>query len=64
MDNCYHACAGVPNCYLDNLDKLHKRSCRTVGPTLAASFESLAQRQDESNLRLLYSYFLGDLHLN
>ena len=29
-------------CYLEMLDKLQKQICRTVGPSLAASFEPLA----------------------
>ena len=31
--------AGAPSCYLEMLDKLHKRGCRTVGPSLAVSLE-------------------------
>ena len=31
-----HVWAGAPNCYLELLDKLEKRICRTVGPSLAA----------------------------
>ena len=34
--------AGAPSCYLKLLDKLQKRICRTVGPSLAASPEPLA----------------------
>ena len=29
------------SCYLDMLDKLKKRVCKTVGPILAASLEPL-----------------------
>ena len=36
--------AGTPNCYLELLDKLQKRICRTVGSSLAASLEPLAHR--------------------
>ena len=36
--------AGAPSCYLDLLDKLQKRICRIVGPSLAASLEPLAHR--------------------
>ena len=35
---------GAPSCYLELLDKLQKQICRTVGPSLAASFEPLAHR--------------------
>ena len=42
MEYCCHVWAGAPSCYLDLLDKLQKRICRIVGPSLAASFEPLA----------------------
>ena len=44
MEYCFHVWAGAPNCYLGLLDKLQKRICRTVGPSLAASVASLANR--------------------
>ena len=34
MEYCCHVWAGAPNCYLELLDKLKKRICRTVGPYL------------------------------
>ena len=37
MEYCCHVWAGAPSCYLDLLDKLQKRICRIVGPSLAAS---------------------------
>ena len=37
-----HVWAGAPTCYLELLDKLQKHICRTVGPSLAASLETLA----------------------
>ena len=41
----YHVQAGAPSCYLELLlDKLQKRICETVGPSLAASLEPLAHR--------------------
>ena len=40
-----HVWAGASSCYLDILDKLEKRLCRTVGPSLVTSLESLAHRQ-------------------
>ena len=39
MEYCCHVWAGPPSCYLDMLDKLQKRVCRTVGPTLAVSLK-------------------------
>ena len=40
MNYCCHAWAGALSCYLEMLDKLQKRICRTVGPSLAASLEA------------------------
>ena len=42
IEYCCHVWAGVPSCYLELLDKLQKRICRIVGPSLAASLEPLA----------------------
>ena len=40
MEYCCHVWGGAPSCYLELLDKL--QICRTVGPSLAASLDSLA----------------------
>ena len=45
MEYCCHVWAGAPSCYLELLDKLQKRICRTVGPSLAVSLEPLAHRR-------------------
>ena len=42
MEYCCHVWAGAPSCYLELLDKLQKRICRTVDPSLTASLETLA----------------------
>ena len=42
VEYCCHVWAGAPNCYLELLDKLQKRICRTTGPSLAACLEHLA----------------------
>ena len=34
MEYCCHVWAGAPSCYLELLDKLQKRICKTVGPSL------------------------------
>ena len=39
--------------------KLQKRICRTVGPSLAASLEPLAHRQDVASLSLFYRCYFG-----
>ena len=41
---CCHVWAGAPSCYLELLDKLQKRICRTVGSSLASSLDCLAHR--------------------
>ena len=59
MEYCCHVWAGAPRCYLELLDKLQKRICRTVGPSLAASIEPLAHRQNVASLRLFHRYYFG-----
>ena len=43
LECCCHVWAVTPSCYLNVLNKLQKRICRTVGPSLA-SIEPLAHR--------------------
>ena len=57
MECCCHVWAGAPSCYLELLNKLQKRICRTVGPSLAASLEPLAHRRNVTSLSLFYSYY-------
>ena len=59
MGYCCHVWAGAPNCSLELLDKLQKRICRTVGPSLAASIEPLAHRRNVASLSLFYRYYFG-----
>ena len=59
MEYCCHVWAGAPSCYLELLDKLEKRICRTVGPSLAASLEPLAHRQNVASLSLFCKYYFG-----
>ena len=54
-----HVWAGAPSCYFDFLDKLQKRICRIVSPSLAASLEPLAHRQNVASLSLFYRYYFG-----
>ena len=44
------------NCYLELLDKLQKRICRAVGPSLTGSLEYLVHRRNLLSLSLIY-YF-------
>ena len=50
---------GAASCYLDTTGKLQKRVYRSVGPTLAASLESLGYLRND----LLYRYFFGRFSL-
>ena len=59
MEYCCHIWAGVPSCYLELLDKLQKRICRTVDPSLAASPEPLAYCGNVASLSLFYRYYFG-----
>ena len=59
MEYCCHIWAGAPNCYLELLDKLQKRICGTVGPSLAASLEPLAHRRNVASLSVFCRYYFG-----
>ena len=59
MQYCCHVWAGAPSCYLELLEKLQKRICRTVDPSLAASLEPLAHRRNIASLSLFYTYYFG-----
>ena len=51
--------AGTPSYYLELLDKLQKRMCRTVDPSLAAYLEPLAHPRNLASLSLFYRYYFG-----
>ena len=59
MEHRCHVWAGAPSCYLELLDKLQKRICRTVVPSLAAFLEPLAYRRNVASLSFFYSYYFG-----
>ena len=59
MKYCCYVLAVAPSCYLGLLDKLQKRICRTVGPSLAGFLEPLAHRRNVVSLSLFYRYCLG-----
>ena len=61
MEYCCHVWAGAPSCYLDLLDKLQKRICRIVGPSLAGSLEPLVHRRNVASLSLRCSSELAQL---
>ena len=51
--------AVAPSYYLNVLDTLHKRVCRTVGPTFAASLETLGHRRNVASLSFFCMYYFG-----
>ena len=54
MEYCCHIWAGAPSCSLELLDKLQKRICRAVGPSLAAFLEPLGHRRNVASLSLFF----------
>ena len=59
MEYCCHVWVGAPSCYLELLDKLQKRTCRTVDPSRAVSLEPLAHRRNVASLSLFCKYYFG-----
>ena len=59
MEYCCHVWAGAPSCYLELLDKLQKRICKTAGHSLAASLEPLAHHWKVASLTLFCRYYFG-----
>ena len=59
MEYCCCMWVGAPSCYLELLDKLQKQISRTVGPSVAASLESLAHHRNVASLSLFYRYYFG-----
>ena len=55
MKYCCYLWAGVPSCQLELLDKLRKRICRTVAPSL----EPVANRGIIASLSVFYRYYFG-----
>ena len=61
MEYFCHVWAGASSCYLELLDKLQKRICRSVGRSLAASIEPLAHRRNVASLSHFYRYLVDVL---
>ena len=59
MGYCCHVWTGAPSCYLELLDKLQNRICRTGGPSLAASLEPLVHLRNVASLSLFFRYYVG-----
>ena len=62
MEYCCQIWAGAPSCYLELLGKLQKQICRAAVPSLATSFETLADRW--AKLEYFLCITLVDVHLN
>ena len=56
MEYFCHAWAGAPSCYLELFDKLQKRICSTVCPSLAVSLEPFSQHQIVASLFCRYGF--------
>ena len=59
MEYCCHVWVGAPSCYLELLDKLQKRTYRTVGPSFYASTEPLAHCRNVASLSVFCRYYFG-----
>ena len=59
IEYCCHVWASARSCYLELLDKLQKRICRTIGPSLSTSHEPLAHHRNVTSLSLFYRYYFG-----
>ena len=53
-----HVWAVAPSCYLELFDKLQKKICRTVGPSLAIFLKPLAH-WNLASLSFFYRYYFG-----
>ena len=59
MEYCCHVWASAPSCYLELLDKLEERICKTGGPSFSAPLEPLAHHRNGPSLNLFYGYYFG-----
>ena len=59
MEYCCYVWAVAPSCYLELIEKLPKRICGTVGPSLATCLEALTYHRNVASLSLFYRYYFG-----
>ena len=64
VESCCYTWASALNCYFKRLDKLQKRVCKTVGPSLVVSLEPSAHRRNVISLGFSISITLVDVYLN
>ena len=57
MEHWCQVWVNTPSCYLELLDKLEKRICKTVGPLLTASLEPLAHGQNATSVKVVPATF-------
>ena len=57
MEYCFHVWAGAPNYFLELLDKLEERLCKTAGISLDASLEPFSHQRNKASLSLFYRYY-------
>ena len=63
MEYCCHVLAGSHSWYLEFLDQLQKLICRTAGPSIAASLESLAHHRNVARLRYYATFKVRKVEL-
>ena len=61
MEYCCYVWTDAPGCYLEMLDKLQKCKCRTVGPSLSASFKPLGHFKNIARLSLFFGRCSSEL---
>ena len=59
MECCCHVWGYASSCYLELLDKLQNRTCRTVGPSLNTSLEPLVHLGNVASLSLFCRSYFG-----
>ena len=64
MEHCCHICGGALSCYWELLDKLQKRICKIVFPSLSASLETFVHHQNVGSFSLFCRYYFGRCYLN
>ena len=61
---CFDLWTDTPSCYINMLDKLHKRTCKTVGPSFTVFFLPLTLWLNVGSLSRLCRYYLVYVYLN
>ena len=59
MEYCCHIWAGASSDVLALLDKVQRRICNNIGPSLSAKLQPLSLRRDVASLCLFYKFYHG-----